>query len=800
MEASAKNSSEKQREIDFQWFLISFLIHWKWFVLSVALFLFIGYAHLKNQVNVYSIASTIILKGSGSSSSNDELGIFEAMGVVKANNNLENEIRIMKSRNMIEKVIVENQLFVQYSVIGRFNKSVELYGYGNPYYGTTPVKVYVDSTVFTALGTGIYMTISVTPDSTILAQGTYGSRSFSSEFTTLPGAVETPVGDILLLPDANTTLTAAYPLEVSILPPNWVTGSYIPRLNVGKNGNTIILSMYETNIQRASDFLTKLVQIYNDDAIDDKNNASKIALSWVNSQLKDLEASFIASEDEIQAFKEAHEIALLDGQISYNIPKYSDYNEAALGWESQYAMFDLFKKEVEADGYTRINTAITFDQNLQVLSQRYNSAVDERDRVRKYASDDLPLIKIIDTKVQSLKEQLTDELNVAKFRLDHRHEDAEKVRGFFTDKIKSAPSLQRKMSDLDREFGLVQGMYSSFLQTKSDLELSMAVNVPVVKVLESPMASGPVSPNRQQTYLICLLCGILAPYLILGLRSLLNFKISDEEEVMRHSEVPAIITLPLVKKTDQIQISATSTSPVAERFRLLRTNLLSVLGKNGKSVLITSTLSGEGKTFVSINLAMTFSLKFKTLLVGLDIRRPNLSAFFSLPKKMGVISYLTGEETNVDKLIYKNINSTSLDVLTSGVVPPNPNELLMDSSVEELFAKLREKYEYIIIDSSPVGIVSDAFQLKRVADVSLFVVRSGLTPKSAMSLANNIHREDRLNNLNLVLNAFHRGSGRYGYGYGYYRGYNYSYYGGYGYTGSGYGYSYGYDYTTKDEK
>jgi len=352
------------------------------------------------------------------------------------------------------------------------------------------------------------------------------------------------------------------------------------------------------------------------------------------------------------------------------------------------------------------------------------------------------------------------------------------------------------MSELERQGGIVSSLYSSFLQTKSELEMSMAVSVPVVKVLETPMVmGGPVSPNKSQTYLFCLLTGILLPYVILGVRSLLNFRISDEEEVMRHSEVPAIISLPQVKKTDGVLISATSTSPVAERFRLLRTNLQFGMGKTKKSVLVTSTLSGEGKTFVSINLAMTFALKYKTLLVGLDIRRPNLSTFFSLGKNLGVISYLTGEETDLDKLIYRNINGTDLDVLTSGIIPPNPNELLMDSMLDELFAKLRDKYEYIIIDSSPVGIVSDAFLLKRISDVSLFVLRAGLTPKSAMSLANSIYHEDRLNNLNLVLNAFHRGSGRYGYGYGYYRGYNYSYYGGYGYGYNGYGYGY----TSKNE-
>jgi len=239
-------------------------------------------------------------------------------------------------------------------------------------------------------------------------------------------------------------------------------------------------------------------------------------------------------------------------------------------------------------------------------------------------------------------------------------------------------------------------------------------------------------------------------------------------------------------------VTASSTKPIVERFRLLRTNLQHILGGQNKAILITSTVSGEGKTFVSINLAQTFALKYKTLLVGLDVRRPKLNSYFGLPRQSGIIAYLTGEESDVDKLIQKNVKDTGLDIIVSGIIPPNPNELLMDSKLDDLFAELRKKYDYIIIDSSPVGIVSDAFLLKRISDASLFIVRSGMTPKAAITLINGIYQEERLNNVNLVLNAFNKSDYRYGYGYGYWYGY-----GGYGY-GYGYG-NYGYGYSSKEE-
>jgi capsular exopolysaccharide synthesis family protein len=225
-----------------------------------------------------------------------------------------------------------------------------------------------------------------------------------------------------------------------------------------------------------------------------------------------------------------------------------------------------------------------------------------------------------------------------------------------------------------------------------------------------------------------------------------------------------------------------ATSAIVERFRLLRTNLQFALDSpEKKTILVTSTISEEGKTFISINLALVFSLKYKTILVGLDIRRPKIDRYFNLPKEAGLISYLSGEETNVNKLIHKNVNGSGLDILIAGIVPPDPNELLIDKTLDNLFVSLRQRYDYIIIDSSPVGSVSDTFLLGRVSDVSLFIIRSNFSPKSAISLANNIYRDNRLKNINIVLNAFDSGKvGHYGYGYGY---------GSYGY---GYGYGYGY--------
>jgi capsular exopolysaccharide synthesis family protein len=371
--------------------------------------------------------------------------------------------------------------------------------------------------------------------------------------------------------------------------------------------------------------------------------------------------------------------------------------------------------------------------------------------------------------------------------LQEQQKQYQKLKDLYDTGIEEVPRKERELADIVRQQLIKANLYVELLSRREEIALTLAVTAPSAKVLESPLPSGgPIAPQKMRIYMMCLLVGVLCPFVVIGIHELFNYKISNEESVRRFTAgVPVIVSLPMIKSKDTLVITPHSTTAIAERFKLLRTNLQYVLADHKKVILITSTISGEGKTFVSINLAVTFSLKYKTILVGLDIRRPKIGIYLNLPKKAGLISYLTGSETDVEQLINKNINGTGLDVLVSGIVPPNPNELLMEKTLDDLFIVLRNMYDYIIIDSSPVGSVSDAFLLNRVADVSLYIVRGSFSPKSSMNLINNIYDEKRLSNVNIVLNAFDSKKSGYGYGYGY--GYSYGYgYGSYGYGNYGY--------------
>lgn len=777
-------AKSKSREVDLQWFIFGFLAHWYWFLFSVILFLLAGYLYLRYSVPVFEVASKITVKDSRKGGlSNTELSFYEDMGFLQANSIVENEIKVLGSRNLIESVVLENELYIQYIVKGKI-KDTELYGNSNPFYSSTPIKVFADQQIISSLSRAIILRIMVEDNSIIRVEGTYGSRTFKSEYASLPGVLNTPIGELFLLPDETTVLRKQYPLEVRIVPPLWVAQHYGKLLNlelVDKNTTIVALSLRETHRKRGEDFLRTLVDLYNRDTMDEKNKAARTASGFIQERLAVLNKDLQEAEKEVEAYKKNNYIASVLVESEIAVTEDNIMGKKIVQLETQEVMLSYLLDELNKENSQIIPPlGNVTDLPLSVLIQKYNAYVTERDRLLNLVSPDAPILKRHEEQIVSLRANIRKSIDGLLYALNKERNESMGLSSKYTAGIQDIPRRERELANLERAKNIKAELYVALLTQRESIELTLAITAPSATVLEDPLSSGvPVSPNRFMVYMLCLIGGFMFPFLVIALREMMNFKLSQESEVKRFSDVPVIISLPLVKKMkENIIVTPSTTTAIVERFRLLRTNLQFIFGAEKKSILLTSTVSGEGKTFISINLAATFALKYKTLLVGLDVRRPKMNSYLGLSNKKGLISYILGEETDVDKLITKNVNDSNLDILVSGPIPPNPNELLIDKSLDKLFSILRQKYDYIIIDSSPIGSVSDAFLLNRISDVSLYVIRGGLAPKSAISLVNNIYKEKRLNNLHLVLNGF--SENRYGYDY------NYGY--GYGYGGYGYGY------------
>jgi len=789
------------KEISFQWFFVSFILHWKWFFLSVIVFLLGGYIYLRYQTPVFSVRTNIILKDSKRGGmTNTESSIFERLGYLEAGNNVENEIEIIRSRDLIETAVVEENVFIRYFVKGRF-KDTEIYGgSGRQFYAAPPVTVYIDKNVISSLYSTVSLKASPTDKSTILIEGQYGSEKFSYEFSKLPAVIKTPVGEILLQPDNKVVLKKDYPLYINIIPPLYVAQSYLGAISedlIGKGSTVVHLSLNETNPQRGENFLNRLISVYNRETMADKNKAAESASIFIEARLEDLVKELATWESKVEEYKIENKIGqevIADAGIYSNETNNFTKELVLAGTDELKLSYLKDAVEKNPDNKNLLPTALASGTNASLAGNidRYNQRVLEKERLLAYAKESSPIIKKIDERLKFMREEILTSINSLNFSNVTSKREVEGMLSHYSANIADVPRKDRELNDLMRQQVIRSTLYTDLLRRKQELDYTLAVQAPSAKIIESPLTSGLIYPRRTYTYFLCFSFGLIFPFVIIGIRELMNYKLTHEEEVRRFSDMPVIVSLPFVKTKTPIVVSSNTTTAIVERFRLLRTNLQFILDTpEKKSIMVTSTISGEGKTFVSINLAITFSLKYKTILVGLDIRRPKINVYFNLPKQLGIISYLTGEESNVNNLISRNVGGTNLDVLTSGMIPLNPNELLIEPTLDDLFSKLREQYDYIIIDSSPIGSVSDAFLLNRVCDVSLFVIRNNLTPKSAISLVNKIYEEKRLNNINLVLNGFSGGKGRYGYGgYGYgYGGYGY----GYGYGGYGYGYGYGYE-------
>jgi capsular exopolysaccharide synthesis family protein len=800
MESNNEKRSVKSlgKEISFQWFFMSFFIYWKWFLLSIIVFLLIGFFNLRYAVPVYNVYAKIMLKDSRRGGmSNSEISIFESMNVLEGSRNIENELEILTSRNLMESTVIAQELYIRYLVKGKV-KDTELYEKGNRYfYSSSPVKVFVDTTVLSALQSTIVLKVSLGENDTdVVVNGFYGGSEFSGTYSFFPGVLMTPIGELLLFGNEYATLKKEYPIEIHISPPLWIAQHYMGALRValtGENTTVVRMTLAETNCIRGEDFLGKLVELYNQDAMDDKNKSANSAYEFIEDRLSKLTFDLVDVEKSVESYKQQHEILSLDGESSIILGGIKGFEKDLIDVETKRNLLSYLHEEFDAKekNSQTLPAAIagSLDGSLAAGFDRYNQLIRERDRLVYYTDEESPIIKRLDDDLRTTKENIRTNLQSVGFMLQHKQSDLENLRNIYDVDRHNIPEKERELAEIVRQQLIKANLFVDLLRKREEIALTIAVMAPSAKILESPLASYvPIAPRRMSMYMMCLLSGLVFPFIIIGIRELFNYKITNEDEVRRYIDVPIIVSLPLVRTKDALIITPHSTTAIAERFRLLRINLQHVLDKPDKKVvLVTSTISGEGKTFVSINLAMTFSLKFKTILVGLDIRRPKINIYLELPKKAGLISYLTGNETDLDKLINKNVQGSTLDVLVSGIVPPNPNELLMEKSLEEMFTVLREKYDYIIIDTSPIGSVSDAFLVNRVSDASLFVIRGGLSPKSSLTLVSNVFREKRLNSTNVVLNAFDKKkSGRYGYGnYGYG---NYSY---------GYGYGYGYGYSSE---
>lgn len=771
---SEQNDLENSESISLLEIVLRFARYWKWFVLGIVLALAGVFLYLRYTTPVYNITSSIVLKEARDQRMEPSISGMDGiqLGGLGAVANLENEIYILQSRSIIRNVINRLNLHTSYVVSGRIKS--------NDLYKRSPVIVSMDQGNLDKLTQNISFNMTTNEsDGTITISGLENEKEVDTVFTTLPAIIDTPQGHISFTKRPDTEL-GHYEMNVVIMHPNEVIGHYRKRLSVqqaSKQASVLNLSINTPYPEKGKDFLNMLVEVYNNETIEDNKMEAFNTQAFINERIAIIDRELSDAERSVEDYKQQEGLSDLQIDLQRNMQMGSQYEQQLVQVETQLNIVNSLSEYVRnpnnANKTIPANVGIE-DPNLAATTSEYNRLVLERERLSQSMTADNPAMIRLEEQIEGLRENINSSISSVLQGLNIQRRDARNQANIYGGRIGVMPTQEREFMELSREQQIKASLFLMLLQKREENALELAATANSAKVLDEALTEGQVSPRKMILLLAALMLGVLIPAGIIYLNELLQYKVRTRSDVDRLSKVPVLGEIPKHKEEKNVVVDEQGNDSIDEAFRMARTNLLLTLGTDNKVVTITSTVSGEGKTFVAINMALsTAFLNKKVLLIGLDLRIPRLREYLKLETKNGMTNYLSGFEKNIDNLIVQSGLHPNLFVITAGPVPPNPAELLSRPSLDKAIGSLREEFDYIFIDSSPSALVTDTLVLNRVTDATLYVCRMDFSSKGNIRFANNLMQQNKLNNMLLVINDvadFHRG---YGYGYGYGFGYGY---------------------------
>ncbi len=752
--------------------LEKYLRKWKYFVLGVIVSLLIAGLYLRYTTPLYKASATILIKDNKKSGISAELEAFKDLGIVGggSSNNPENEIEILKSRKVIESVIDTLDLDVSYYITGRVIES-ELYK------ESLPIKVKFikkDSKLMQKDTLFKFRAINDSKYELLDFEGQIiSSHFFSEEVTSKLGVFRI---DYVSKVNFDNIIT------VKFTPTYRVVSSYRSRIGINpvdKNSSVLILTLEDPVKQKAEDVIDELIRQYNLDAINDKGEVAKKTSDFIDERLQKVNSDLFLIDNDVEKFKTSKEFSGLPVEVQLAFSSLKENNEKIIAIQTQLSLVEWVKeeltKESEKDGILPATLGIE-DESIAQAIVEYNTTVLLRNRMKIDAGEKNPGLRQLESQVANLKSNLFKSLsNVSsslKLQLDVFEGEGSKV----LSRIKSIPANERGYIDIKRRQEIIAGLYSYLLKKKEETDISLAVTAPNAKIIDKAYGSNaPISPKKKVIYLVAFLMGIVIPFTIIYLLDLLDTKIHNKQDIESELSVPFLGDVPKSDSKEKIIIGNDVRSSTAEAFRLIRTNLDFMLTSNrkqSKAIFITSTTSGEGKSFISINIAATLALSGKkVLLMGMDLRAPKVTEYLGIEDRKGITNYISDEDITISDLIFTVPEVKGLDIIASGVIPPNPAELLMTKRVENLFTIVKQEYDIVIVDTAPVNLVTDTLLIGKYADMFMYIVRANYLDKRLLAVPQELYNEKKLPNMAIVLNdtdpkrSYGYGYGGYGYGY-----------------------------------
>jgi tyrosine-protein kinase Etk/Wzc len=742
------------------------LKYWYVFVITITLSFLGAYLYLAITPPKYKVTSTLLVQDDKQGDGATKESAFSDLNMFKIDRKADNEMEVLRSRDLIYKVLKKLSLETSY-----FQK--EMLREKELYANKLPIKV--KPLAVNALGYSKELVIKPLKD------GNFSLKDKDKEYEFQYGQPIKEPGYQIVVDKGPAFEKNQKPIKIKFRDLNLMAEAYslagLTVMPVIKDANTISISLNDGVPQRGIDILTELIRTYNEEDVTRKNIIAVNTINFIDNRLKYLSKDLSVVEQDVENYKQNNMISDIGMESQLNIAKSGEYNQMLSFTNVQLRVLESLEKYVgNSNNLNLVPSSLSINNaTLNDLTSKYNSLQQERIKMLRTSEEGNPLLVNLTAQMQSLKANIQENLQNIKKGLQIERNNLQSMTSKFDNKIRQVPAVERGILERSREQAVKAGLYKYLLQKREETTLSLSATVPTSQVIDKPAYNSvPVSPRKQLVYLFATLFGCVIPAGIIYGRSMLNTKVIDAKDIQLLTGVPVLGVLSHLKKDEVSVIERNSRSTMSELFRYIRSNLHFMnSGLPDQVLLVTSCMKAEGKTFFSINLGVTLaSINKRVVLLEFDLRKPQLMHKMHLKAKIGITDYLMNDEITVDELIVNSRRFNDLLVIDCGPIPENPAEIMAHPKIGQLIEELKERFDYVIIDTAPVGQVADAFSLSPYTDVSIFLVRYNYTDKMQLNILKDIFYYKKLNNPMVVFNDAKQesnnayGYGGYGYGYG----------------------------------
>lgn len=773
MNSQSSTSSNELRQT-----LELFLSKWKLLLFCLIIAIGLGYIYLRYATNEYSASATIKIQDENQSK---KLPSFEdvAKGGLFSDgtDKIKDEISIIKSKTLIENVVKDLKLNIRYYVEGNI-KEREIYR--NP---PVSISFFESDSIINKVFANIY--IKVKSDTDFLLFQDEGKGLIERDEKTgvrhsFGDKIETTFGHIVITPNIGKYKPPINSnIKISILPVSVVVATLKAGINAStESGSSIVtLELKSTKSHKAIDILNSLISHYNKDVLNDKEEVVRVTSEFINNRLQEVQAELGEVETSAQQIQQQTNATDLNSQTSLNLQAKKQLEQQINTTATNIQMITYLEQEISDEN--KISDMLPANigiggGNTEQIIKSHNELVAQRDRLLKNSSEKNPTVIQLNNQIAALKQNLESSLasikKTSQLTLDNLNTESNRISG----QLYVAPSKAKALRGIQRQQDIKESLFLYLLEKREESAIRFGMYTPSAKIIDKASSSHiPVAPNVMMVYLGFIIFGLGLPIGVIYISDLVNTKLYTKEDLINLVNIPYLGDIPKTSKKDKL-VKKVDYSPKAEAFRIVRSNIdfmINNIEGRAKKLFVTSTQAQEGKSHTSTNLATSISYSNKSvLLIEMDIRVPKILDYLNIKDKpkIGLTDFLADKTIKPQEIIVKHKENTYLDIIPSGTIPPNPSELLMSDRVEALFKHFEKKYDYIIADTSAVGLVSDTLLISNLADIFIYVVSAdGVDKRRLANVAQTLYNEKRLPNMTMLLNSVKPGKKGYGYGYGY---------------------------------